>query len=353
MSKSTDSSQFDGHQIGLIAKALIFDALNFALIVGLLVSYLSPLVSEDDFQLARNVLYALILAAVGALLSWILRRKRTFTLGHILFQSQVDQSHAPAFFRSLFGWQLLLTLLLAVLVGARQTTLSIFELLDEDGFSSARTLVVGLFNPEWKILPLAVFKVIETIYIALIATLLAVPAAFMLAFFAAKNLMTSPLSFAIYSLLRTVLNVVRSVEPIIWAIVFAVWVGVGPFAGMLALMIQSIASLTKQYSELIESALPGPVDSIAATGANPVQVVWYGIVPQVMLPYVSFTIYRWDTNVRMATIIGFAGGGGIGTILYQYSMRAQWPQVSCLILVIAVVVWLLDTASAYLREALK
>jgi phosphonate transport system permease protein len=81
--------------------------------------------------------------------------------------------------------------------------------------------------------------------------------------------------------------------------------------------------------------------------------VWFAIVPQVVLPYISFTVYRWDINVRMATIIGLVGGGGIGTMLVQYQGQAMWPEVGTIIVVIAVVVWIMDQASAYIREALK
>jgi phosphonate transport system permease protein len=122
---------------------------------------------------------------------------------------------------------------------------------------------------------------------------------------------------------------------------------------MMALMIHSIASLAKQYSEMVESVNDGPIEGILSTGATRLQMVWFAIVPQVILPYISFTVYRWDINVRMATIIGLVGGGGIGTLLIQYQGQAMWPQVGCIIVVIAVVVWLLDQASAYLREALK
>src|SRR5262249_51290967 len=153
--------------------------------------------------------------------------------------------------------------------------------------------------------------------------------------------------------LRTVLNVVRSVEPLIWAIVFSVWVGIGPFAGMLALMVSSIASLTKQYSEQIVSVEEGPIEGVQSTGAGSLQVVWFAIVPQIVLPFVGFTIYRWDINVRMVTIIGLVGGGGIGTMLIQYQGQAMWNEVGCLVLVIALVVWIMDTSSAYIREAIK
>jgi phosphonate transport system permease protein len=153
--------------------------------------------------------------------------------------------------------------------------------------------------------------------------------------------------------IRTLLNVTRSIEALVWAIIFSVWVGIGPFAGMLALMIHSIASLTKQYSEAVETVSEGPIEGVQSCGASKLQTIWFAIVPQVVLPYISFTVYRWDINVRMATIIGLVGGGGIGTMLIKYQGQAMWPEVGTIIVVIAVVVWILDQGSAYIREALK
>lgn len=138
-----------------------------------------------------------------------------------------------------------------------------------------------------------------------------------------------------------------------WAIIFSVWVGIGAGAGMLALMIHSIASLAKQYSEIVETVSDGPIEGIQSTGASKLQTIWYAIVPQVVLPYISFTVYRWDINVRMATIVGFVGGGGIGKLLIAYQGQAMWREMGCIFFVIAIVVWLLDQGSSYIREALK
>ncbi|HEX2982632.1 MAG TPA: ABC transporter permease subunit, partial [Ignavibacteriales bacterium] len=96
----------------------------------------------------------------------------------------------------------------------------------------------------------------------------------------------------------------------------------------------------------------GPLEAIEATGANKIQVVWYGVVPQIILPFLSFTIYRWDINVRMATVIGMVGGGGIGTMLMQYQGLARWREVGLIVLMIAFVVWIMDYVSAKIREAI-
>lgn len=138
-----------------------------------------------------------------------------------------------------------------------------------------------------------------------------------------------------------------------WAIIFAIWVRFGPFAGMLALLVHSIASLSKQYSEIVECVDEGPIEGIESTGAGFLQTIWFAVVPQIVLPYISFTIYRWDINVRMATIIGFVGGGGVGELLLLYQRQSLWNEVGVVILVIAVIVWLMDNFSAYVREAIK
>jgi phosphonate transport system permease protein len=194
---------------------------------------------------------------------------------------------------------------------------------------------------------------VETIFIAFIATALSLPLSFLAGFVSARNLMKgSPASMVVYTIVRFILNFTRSVEPMIWAIIFSVWVGIGPYAGMLALMLHSIASLAKNYSEQVECIEQGPVEAIEATGANRLQVIWFAVVPQIVLPFLAFTIYRWDINVRMATIIGLVGGGGIGTLLMQYQGLARWNEVGTIIITIAAVVWIMDYLSAKIREAI-
>jgi phosphonate ABC transporter permease subunit PhnE len=162
-----------------------------------------------------------------------------------------------------------------------------------------------------------------------------------------------PLGPVIYYGMRTILNLVRSVEPLIWAIVFVVWVRVGPFPGMLALTVHSIASLAKLYSEQVENIDQGPVEAVQATGANGLQTVAYAVIPQVVPSYIAFTLYRWDINVRMSTIIGMVGGGGIGQRLQQAMQLSQWREAGLVILLIVVVVMALDFLSAKVREGIK
>ncbi len=250
----------------------------------------------------------------------------------------------------IFGWFLFNITFIA---GWVVTKISIVDLLGRDGIEGAQRIFGALFQPEMGIFDDALFAIIETIYLALIATLVSIPPTFVLSFFTARNLMKdNKISFAVYYILRIILNFIRSIEPLIWAIIFSVWVGIGPYAGMIALLVHTIASNAKLYSEAIENIEEGPMEAISATGANRIQVVWYAVVPQIILPFLSFTIYRWDINVRMATVIGLVGGGGIGTMLMQYQGLARWHEVGLIVLMIAFVVWVMDYISARLREAI-
>jgi phosphonate transport system permease protein len=194
---------------------------------------------------------------------------------------------------------------------------------------------------------------LETVAMALMATVLAIFLAVPISFLAARNLMSgNPITFGIYILVRTFLNILRSVEALLFAIVFVIITGLGPFAGVLALMCHSIAALAKLYSEVIEGIDPGPIEAVRATGANWAQVVRYGVIPQIIPPFTSFTIYRWDINVRTATVIGMVGGGGIGLYLIQWIQLNDFRAVSAAFIAIAVVVILLDFISAQVRERL-
>ena len=199
-------------------------------------------------------------------------------------------------------------------------------------------------------LRLTMAKMIETIFLALMATTFAVLIAVPMSFLGARNIMIShPTTAVIYYSVRTIFNVLRSVEPLIMAILFAVWVGIGPFAGVLALTVHSIAALGKLFSEQVESIDFGPVEAITATGATPMQVVLFAVVPQVFSQFLALSFYRWDINVRMSTIIGFVGGGGIGFLLQQWINLLQYNQAGTALLAIAVVVTILDMVSAKLR----
>ena len=161
---------------------------------------------------------------------------------------------------------------------------------------------------------------------------------------------TLPTGLVIYYVTRTFLNGLRSIEALVMAIVFVIAVGIGPFAGMMALALHTIVSLAKLYSEQVESIMAGPLEAIQATGANRLQTIIYAVVPQIVPPYISYTMYRWDINVRMSTIIGFVGGGGIGFLLQQNINLLNYRAASAQMFAIAIVVSLMDYVSSVMRE---
>ena len=200
-------------------------------------------------------------------------------------------------------------------------------------------------------LKLSVEKMIETIFIGMMATFFGIILSLPLSFMAAKNLMSAnPVTLGLYYVVRSLMNIIRSIEPLIWAILFLIIVGLGPFAGILALTLHSAAALGKLYSEAIESIDPGPIEAVVATGANWFQVVAFAVVPQIIPPFVSFTIYRWDINIRMSTIIGMVGGGGIGFVLVQWIRLLDYKAAGIAVWFIAITVAILDYVSSEIRE---
>jgi phosphonate transport system permease protein len=202
-------------------------------------------------------------------------------------------------------------------------------------------------------LKLTINRMIETIFMGMMATFFGIIFSIPVSFLAARNIMSgSRLTMALYYITRTILNIIRSIEPLIWALIAVVWVGLGPFAGIVALTLHSIAALGKLYSEAIEGIDAGPIEAIQATGANRLQTIMFGVIPQMISPFISFSIYRWDINVRMSTVIGLVGGGGIGFLLVQYIRLLDYRSAGIAVWFIAITVATLDYVSAEIRNRL-
>jgi phosphonate ABC transporter permease subunit PhnE len=206
-------------------------------------------------------------------------------------------------------------------------------------------------SPE--ILNLVTKQIIITILQAMLATFLGAILAAPVSFLAAKNLTGKSKVLAwLYYLTRSIFNFLRSIEALLYAAIFVFWVGIGPFAGMLALAVTTFALIGKLFSEAIENIESGPIEAVNATGANRLQMIFYAIIPQIVPSFVSYLVYQWDINIRMATIIGFAGGGGIGLTLSTFFGSLQYHKAGTVVLFIVVVVALMDFASAKIRESL-
>jgi phosphonate transport system permease protein len=194
-------------------------------------------------------------------------------------------------------------------------------------------------------------KILETVFMALLATTAGTIVAGPVSFLAARNIMGNSVIGRIgYTLTRTILNVTRSYDSLVLATVFALWLSFGPFPGVVALTIVTIASLGKLFSEAVENIDPGPLEAVYATGANPTQVIRYAVIPQIIPDFISYIIYHWDINVRISTILGFVGGGGIGFYLSQRINVLEYRKAGTAIWAIVAVVWAMDFLSAEIRK---
>jgi phosphonate transport system permease protein len=196
-------------------------------------------------------------------------------------------------------------------------------------------------------------EIFVTIFMALISTTSATIVAAPISFLAARNITKrGKVGTMVYYGSRSVFNLLRSYDPVVMASLFAFWLSFGPFAGSLALAVVTIASLGKLFSEAVEGIDAGPMEALQATGANRLQTVVYSVVPQIVPDYISFIIYHWDINVRISTIIGFVGGGGIGYLINQYINLLEYRKAGTAIWAIVLVVWLMDFLSAEVRKKL-
>ena len=338
--------------------AVVVDALllaTFLLMAELLARALVFPLEEGTLRTAQEILEKLHYAALAgaglvlALLWHAAERLVGATPGQSFAGALPKGAAEVPWDRTLRGWFTLLFVELTFFTGWLVTEVDLGTFFTN--FDKASGVIRGLLHPSGSVLFEGLILLAQTLYLAFMATAFSIPLAFLLSFAAARNLTReSRTARIVYTALRTAMNLTRAVEPLVWALIFISWVGIGPFAGVLALWVHSVASLVKLYSEQIESIDRGPMDAIKATGAGTLQVLRYGVVPQVIPPFLSFTIYRWDINVRMSTIIGFVGGGGIGYILKPRVDLGEWGEVGTLVLLIAVAVWVMDLVSARIRE---
>jgi phosphonate transport system permease protein len=227
---------------------------------------------------------------------------------------------------------------------ARGIGLSIAELMR--GLPWVFDLAGRMLPPNWPFFERLVKPVLETIQIALWGTLLAVVLALPLCFLAARNL---SLNLVVFHAMRQVLNALRGINEIIFALIFVAAVGLGPFAGVLALAIHGAGMLGKFFAEAVEEIDPGPVEALRATGAGSAMVVVFGVLPQVIPSWIASTLYRFEVNLRAATILGMVGAGGIGFELMTSLKLFQYEDTAVCVLVILALVMSADYLSSSLR----
>ncbi len=194
---------------------------------------------------------------------------------------------------------------------------------------------------------------IITIFLGIMGTAIAMVVAIPFSFLGARNIMAGhPVTNAIYVVVRLAFTIIRSIDVLIVVIVMVILFGLGNAAGVFGLAFHNVGVMGKLYSEAIEGIEAGPLEAITATGANRLQVIWTAVLPQLFNPFVSFSIYRLDTNVRLAPILGLVGGGGIGQALFQNIQLLRYEQAGTIILLIVITVAAMDFISAQIRKRL-
>jgi phosphonate transport system permease protein len=217
-----------------------------------------------------------------------------------------------------------------------------------EGIPFMLDFVRRMMPPDLSVLGNAVAGAVQTLQIAVVGTGVAALLALPVGFAAARNAAPSWLFYVT----RALLNAFRAIDTLVYALFFVAAVGLGPFPGVLAVVVYTATVLAKLYSEAIEAIDPGPVEAVAATGATRLQVLRWGILPQLLPQFLSFTLYRFETNIRAAAILGFVGAGGIGFYIQTYLRMLNYPAASAVLLVLVALVMLVDWVSSRLRARL-
>ena len=216
-----------------------------------------------------------------------------------------------------------------------------------DAHVQAADLLVRMFPPDWAFIEAVLDPLIETIHIATLGTAFTFIIAFPIAFLSARNTTYNDLTWLIG---RFILVTSRSVNTVVWGLVFVAIFGPGPVAGIWAITARSIGFMGKLIAEAIEEVDEGTVEAIEATGASRLQVLWIGVLPQVLPVIWGTSIYRWDINIRESTVLGFVGAGGIGIMLYASINLFAWREVGIILISIFVVVVASEFISATVRQ---
>ena len=204
-----------------------------------------------------------------------------------------------------------------------------------------------LFGPDWGFVNQLMKPLIETIHIATLGTFVTVLIAFPVAFLAARNTTFNAMTWLVG---RFILVASRSVNTVVWGLLFVAIFGPGPLAGVWAIAFRSIGFMGKLVAEAIEEIDEGTVEAIEATGASRLQVLWIGILPQVLPVIYGTTVYRWDINIRESSVLGFVGAGGIGILLYSSINQFLWQEVTVIMIAVFGVVIASEFLSATVRK---
>jgi len=242
-----------------------------------------------------------------------------------------------------FAWGLLILMLVASWNGADMRPMDLWR--DSDNMKSYAT---EFFPPNFSHWKFYLEEMLVTLQIALWGTFLAVLTAIPFGLMASSNIVP----WWVYSPTRRLMDSFRAINEMVFAMLFVVAVGLGPFAGVLALWIHTTGILAKLFSEAVEAIDHQPIEGIRSTGAGALHEIIYGVIPQVMPLWISFTLYRFESNVRSATVVGMVGAGGIGVLLWEIIRSFQYKETSAVMVIVVITVSVIDMVSSKIRKAL-
>lgn len=242
---------------------------------------------------------------------------------------------------SLVGWIVAIALLGLSWRGADMRPL---DLLSDSG--NMGQFAKDFFPPDFAEWRVYVHELLITLAVALWGTVLAVVCAIPCGLLSARNMAPQ----WVVQPVRRVMDACRAINEMVFAMLFIVAVGLGPFAGVLALWVHTTGVLAKLFAEAVEAIDPRPAEGVRATGATGLDEIVYGVLPQVLPLWISYVLYRFESNVRSAMVVGMVGAGGIGVVLYEAIRSFNYAQTAAVMIMVIVVVTAIDLISARMRE---
>lgn len=252
--------------------------------------------------------------------------------------------HAPSRTRTTVGCIVVALLYIWSSIGTETRPVSLFL-----GIPDMANLFARMWPPNIAYLRTMIGPLVETMQMAMLGTVVGAVLAIPVVLVAARNISRHS---AVYHIVRGLLNLVRTLPDILLASVFAAAVGFGALPGVMALAVFSFGIIAKLTSETVESIDPGPMEALSASGSPRINVIYYGVVPQVLPQFVAYCLYVFEINVRAATVLGLVGAGGIGMWLQRDMNLMMYRNASAIILLIFAFVLAMDLISNYLRGRL-
>lgn len=246
-------------------------------------------------------------------------------------------------------WKAAIALVIAVFLAAAYQPAEVYNWISL--FTDAENMAVfaaDFLEPDFSDWHIFLDKMVETIYIALWGTFLSIVFGVPFAILSSSNV--AP--WWIVQPVRRLMDAARAINEIVFAILFVAAVGLGPFAGVMAIFIHNLGIISKLFSEAVEAIDPRPVEGVRAAGASRLQEIIYGVIPQVLPLWSSLSLYRFETNVRSATVLGIVGAGGIGFVFYESFRSFQYDRAAAIIVIVVLSVTAIDIVSARLRKFL-